>query len=490
MIFAPAPTPQNEEESSGYYFVYLFGSFTDEPPRVFGWRVARDTDKATSIPGLPAEIPGMSVPSGGRVRCSADNHAHGSEIAVLVNIYADNFSTTSTPISSHVVVYRAEPTTGSLTHVSSLTSAEPLFDWGTGELFYSTGIYASQAAQKYIVRSNDFLIDDYSTSGHSRRANRAYLFDADGNTLTYFDDEESADGAVRELSYAISRVGMSAHHPTLKVFYTSFTRYRTSGGGTTYFRAYSYTNPGDPPALLSEFSLDVVDVFMTPTAVAVSEDGGSLVTLVAAPGGSCTWHPLNADGSFAGGHWFNDLLTNPPLDLTDSAWRTNYFAVTRYASGSPYFEGNIVTMNAPGQPGVMAFNTFTEPMDSNLPLSTGALSFLRLRSDDYAQGMVLSGIETYDRRKANSCVRLLNGKRLLRSVGRRADLSGSSYAYSDVPRLFGHKFTHAATDAWYVPTETVKLDVALATESDIGGMTKTDRLSGIAIFEPLEGMGT
>src|SRR3546814_4518542 len=92
----------------------------------------------------------------------------------------------------------------------------------------------------------------------------------------------------------------------------------------------------------SEFSIRVIDVFLTPTAIAVTEDGGSLVCLTQSPGGAFTWHTLDADGQFAGGHWFNDLLTNPALDLTAADWREQYFSRTRYASGSPYFEGNIV----------------------------------------------------------------------------------------------------------------------------------------------------
>src|SRR3546814_20541441 len=81
----------------------------------------------------------------------------------------------------------------------------------------------------------------------------------------------------------------------------------------------------------------------------------------------------------------------------------SYFSRTRYASGSPYFEGNIVTLKAGGDtPGSFAFNTFTEPDSATTPISTGALSFLRMRSDDLSQGLVLSGSETYDRRKANS----------------------------------------------------------------------------------------
>src|SRR3546814_8686988 len=67
--------------------------------------------------------------------------------------------------------------------------------------------------------------------------------------------------------------------------------------------------------------------------------------------------------------------------------------------------------------------------------------------------LVLSGSETYDRRKANSCVRTLDGKRLFRSIGRQADVVGGSYSYIDVPRLFSHKFVHEPGAPWYVPTE-------------------------------------
>src|SRR3546814_4413000 len=40
----------------GYYFVYLFGSFTDESAKAYGWRIERDTDKVTPIKGMPFEL--------------------------------------------------------------------------------------------------------------------------------------------------------------------------------------------------------------------------------------------------------------------------------------------------------------------------------------------------------------------------------------------------------------------------------------------------
>src|SRR3546814_9749637 len=36
----------------GYYFVYLFGSFTDESVTAYGWRFERDTYKVTPIKGI------------------------------------------------------------------------------------------------------------------------------------------------------------------------------------------------------------------------------------------------------------------------------------------------------------------------------------------------------------------------------------------------------------------------------------------------------
>src|SRR3546814_7682395 len=78
-----------------------------------------------------ADNPGASViapPAGGRVRCSADNHGHNSEIVVLANVYPDNFSSTATPDNSTVIVFNADTKTGTLSFKSALTSDVPLFD--------------------------------------------------------------------------------------------------------------------------------------------------------------------------------------------------------------------------------------------------------------------------------------------------------------------------------------------------------------------------
>src|SRR3546814_17813695 len=134
----------------------------------------------------------------------------------------------------------------------------------TDTLFPYTTLFRSS---KYIIRSNDYLIVNFAGSEPARHANRAFLFDTNENTLTYFDDEESTDGAVRTNSYAIRRVGMSAHHPTKKIFYTAFTRFisesfSASLPNDTIFCAYSYTDVDDPPAMISAISKRINVVFM------------------------------------------------------------------------------------------------------------------------------------------------------------------------------------------------------------------------------------
>src|SRR3546814_552783 len=161
-----------------------------------------------------ADNPGASViapPAGGRVRCSADNHGHNSEIVVLANVYPDNFSSTATPDHSTVIVFNADTKTGTLSFKSALTSDVPLFDSTALDVYYSTSVYAAQSPSKYIIRSNDYLIVNFAGSEPARHANRAFLFDTNENTLTYFDDEESTDGAVRTNSYAIRREFVRAH---------------------------------------------------------------------------------------------------------------------------------------------------------------------------------------------------------------------------------------------------------------------------------------
>jgi hypothetical protein len=486
--------PAAEDNESGYYFVYLFGSFTDEPAKAYGWRVERSNDKVTPLKGMPfalytdAENPATSTiaPSaGGRIRCSADNYARLGEIAVLVNLYADNFTTTSNPVSSRVLTYRADPMTGKLTFGSVVDAAGPLFEHQSTELFYSTGLYATQAPGKYIVCSNDFVIDNYTGGDAQRRVNQAYLFDTDSNALTYFDAEESMDGASRSVSYAIKRVGMSAHHPSRKIFYTAFTRRVDEGYDGTYFRAYSYTDPAGAPTLLDEWKLTALSgVEFVPFALSVTDDGKALIVLTDQFGGKYTYHTLGTDGLFTG-HWFLEPNYDP-LDLTGS-WFSTYFSRTHYFAGSPYGEGNLVTLPISDPVGTLTFDTFTEPYGASIPANAGAMGILRLRADDFTQGAVLGSVEAYERRKANSCARLLNGKRMFRSLGRQATVSGSSYTYSEVPRLMSHKFKHAATDPWYVPTEAKRVDIALADVADVAGMAKTDRLSGIAIVEPLAG---
>src|SRR3546814_7669265 len=81
----------------------------------------------------------------------------------------------------------------------------------TDTLFPYTTLFRSS---KYIIRSNDYLIVNFAGSEPARHANRAFLFDTNENTLTYFDDEESTDGAVRTNSYAIRRVGMRSEEHT------------------------------------------------------------------------------------------------------------------------------------------------------------------------------------------------------------------------------------------------------------------------------------
>src|SRR3546814_3414319 len=111
---------------------------------------------------------------------------------------------------------------------------------------------------------------------------------------------------------------MSAHHTTKKIFYTAFTRFLSESFSAslpndTIFRAYSYTEVDDPPTMISELSIRVIDVFLTPTAISVTEDGGALGCLTQSTGGDFTWHTLDADGQFAGGHWITDLLTNTAI---------------------------------------------------------------------------------------------------------------------------------------------------------------------------------
>src|SRR3546814_16280587 len=50
-----------------------------------------------------------------------------------------------------------------------------------------------------------------------------------------------------------------------------------------------------------------------------------------------------------------------------------------------------------------------------------------------------------------------------------------------------HKFVHEPGAPWYVPTELKRVDIPLASAGDVTNMAKTDRLSRIALFEPMEG---